>query len=80
MARLWPHRETAPALAAVLRRMAAPVPDEDGAVVAGPPRGTVGRHHGTGDHDDWYGIFEAKRCKGNPHVTLTWTLPAAADH
>src|SRR5262249_28346859 len=70
MARLWPHRETAPALAAVLRRLAPAVRDEDGALVAGPPRGTVGRHHVTVAHDDWCGIVQQWRCHCHPDVRL----------
>ena len=77
---LAPPRDGPRALGRLLPGLAPAVRDEDGALVAGPPRGTGGRPHVTVDQDDWGGIFEAKRCKGNPHVTLTWTLPAAADH
>lgn len=41
---------------------------------------TVGLHQVQVDHDAWCGHWQLRRCNGDPHVTLKFSLPAAAQN
>jgi hypothetical protein len=38
----------------------------------------AGYHQVSVAHDDWYGIFQGKRCHCDPDIALQWSQPAAA--